>query len=205
MTPPSTAPGDLVDLSATALSAAVARREVSCREVMAAHLDRIEALNPVVNAVVALRPRQDLLAEADEADALLDRGGSRGWLHGLPVAVKDLNDAAGLPTSRGFVRDARPAREDSLVAARMRAAGAIVVAKTNTPEFGLGSHTYNTVHGTTLNAWDQTRTAGGSSGGAALPCLCRQFPSSFRCCRGRLSVAWRLPSSASRYANHERR
>ncbi|MCW2819683.1 MAG: amidase [Marmoricola sp.] len=166
----------LADLSASALSDLVRRREVTCRDVMIAHLDRIEALNPVVNAIVALRPREELVAEAEAHDALLDAGEHRGWLHGLPVAVKDLNDAAGLPTSRGFVRGARPASTDAIVVARMRAAGAIVVGKTNTPEFGLGSHTYNAVHGTTLNAWDQTRTAGGSSGGAAVAVALRMLP-----------------------------
>ncbi|WP_445256362.1 amidase [Nocardioides aurantiacus] len=166
----------LADLSATELSGLVARREASCAEVMADHLDRIEALDPVVNALVALRPRAELLAEAAAADAELAAGGPRGWLHGLPVAVKDLNDAAGLPTSRGFLADAPPAATDSLVAARQRAAGAIVVGKTNTPEFGLGSHTYNSVHGTTRNAWDTTRAAGGSSGGAAVAVALGMLP-----------------------------
>ena len=167
---------DLVELEASALSELVRRRDVSCREVMTAHLDRIEAVNPRVNAVVHLRPREDLLAEAEAKDALLDAGEHQGWLHGLPVAVKDLNDVAGLPTTKGFFPDAPPAATDSLVAARMRAAGAVFVGKTNTPEFGLGSHTYNPVHGTTLNAWDQTRTAGGSSGGAAVAVALRMLP-----------------------------
>lgn len=166
----------LADLSAAAMSAVVRRREVSCRELMTAHLDRIERLNPLVNAIVHLRPREELLAEADAKDALLARGEHQGWLHGLPIAVKDLNDAAGLPTTRGFFADAPPATDDALVVARMRAAGAIVVGKTNTPEFGLGSHTYNGVFGTTLNAWDQSRTAGGSSGGAAVAVALRMLP-----------------------------
>lgn len=166
----------LADRSALDLSNAVGRREASCVEVMTDHLDRIDALDPVVNAVVARRPREELLAEAAAADAELAAGRPRGWLHGLPVAVKDLNDAAGLPTSRGFLPDAPPAITDSVVAARLRAAGAIAVGKTNTPEFGLGSHTYNSVHGTTLNAWDQSRTAGGSSGGAAVAVALRMLP-----------------------------
>ncbi|SDS81511.1 amidase [Nocardioides scoriae] len=166
----------LADLSATSLSGAVGRREVSCVEVVADHLERIDALDPLVNAVVSRRPSEVLLAEAAQADTELARGEHRGWLHGLPVAVKDLNDVRGLPTSRGFFRDAPPAAHDSLVAARMRAVGAIVVGKTNTPEFGLGSHTYNAVFGTTLNAWDQSRTAGGSSGGAAVAVALRMLP-----------------------------
>lgn len=166
----------LADRSATELSALVAAGEASCVEVMADHLDRVEALEPVVNALVALRPREELLAEAGLADDELRAGDRRGWLHGLPVAVKDLNDAAGLPTSKGFFPDAPPAATDSLVAARWRAAGAIVVAKTNTPEFGLGSHTYNGVHGTTRNAWDPSRSAGGSSGGAAVAVALGMLP-----------------------------
>ncbi len=166
----------LVHLTATELSDAVRRREVSCREVMATHLAQIERLNPRVNAIVHLRPREELLAEAEAKDALLQRGEHQGWMHGFPVAVKDLNDVAGLPTTKGFFADAPPAAADSLVAARMRAAGAVFVGKTNTPEFGLGSHTYNGVHGTTLNAWDQTRTAGGSSGGAAVAVALRMVP-----------------------------
>ena len=172
---PRTTPS-LVEWSAADLSEAVRRRDVSCREVMAAHLERIDQVNPTVNAIVSLRSRADLLAEADAKDALLDRGEHQGWLHGLPVAVKDLNDVAGLPTSKGFFHEARPASTDSIAAARMRAAGAVFVGKTNTPEFGLGSHTYNTVFGTTLNAWDQSRTAGGSSGGAAVAVALRMVP-----------------------------
>ncbi len=166
----------LADLPATGIAAAVAAGEASCTDVMTDHLDRIEALDPVVDAIVARRPRAELLAEAATADAELRAGRRRGWLHGLPVAVKDLNDVAGLPTSRGFLPDAPPAAADSLVAARLRAAGAIVVGKTNTPEFGLGSHTYNTVHGTTRNAWDPSRSAGGSSGGAAVAVALRMLP-----------------------------
>lgn len=169
-------PGHLVHLSATDLSEAVRRGDVSCREVMEAHLAQIERLNPLVNAIVALRPREELLAEADEKDAMLRRGEHQGWMHGFPVAVKDLSDVAGLPTSKGFFADAPPAVADSLIVERMRAAGAIFVGKSNTPEFGLGSHTYNGVHGTTLNAWDQGRTAGGSSGGAAVAVALRMVP-----------------------------
>lgn len=166
----------LHELPAHALADVVRRREASCVEVVTAHLDRLDALDPRLNAVVARRPRSELAAEAGARDDALRRGDPTGWLHGLPVAVKDLNDAAGLPTFRGLDPDAPPAAQDSLVAARMRAAGAIVVGKTNVPELGLGSHTYNTVHGTTVNPWDTSRSAGGSSGGAAVAVAARMLP-----------------------------
>ncbi|MDM0011148.1 amidase [Variovorax sp. J22P168] len=160
---------DLPGLDATTLSRLIAAREISCRELMAASLARIDALNPRFNAIVSLRDPRQLLAEADARDAQLARGERMGWMHGFPLAVKDLSHAAGLPTSMGSpIAPRTPARTDSLHVARMRAAGAIVIGKTNTPEFGLGSHTYNTVFGTTLNAYDPALSAGGSSGGAAV-------------------------------------
>ena len=160
---------DITALDATALSEAVHARRVSCREVMQAYLARIARLNPTYNAIVSLRPDDELLAEADACDAELARGASRGWLHGAPQAIKDLANAAGLPTTLGspLMRDFI-AREDGLMAARMKGAGCIVIGKTNVPEFGLGSHTFNEVFGTTFNAYDVTKSAGGSSGGAAV-------------------------------------
>src|SRR5690606_38356391 len=148
-----------------------------CRELMAAFLRRIELLNPHVNAIVSLRDPQALLAEADALDAELAAGASRGWLHGLPIAVKDLSDVAGIPTTMGspILRDNVP-KADGLMAARMRAAGAILIGKTNTPEFGLGSQTYNPVFGATRNAWDTALCAGGSSGGAAVALALRMLP-----------------------------
>jgi amidase len=149
------------------LAAAVRRRELSAREVVAAHLERIEAVNRTVNAVVSLRP-EAALAEAEAADRGAARGEPLGPLHGLPIAIKDLVDTAGVRTTYGskLFADHVPAA-DSLPAARLRAAGAIVVGKTNTPEFGAGSHTFNQVFGTTRNPWAPDRSAGGSSGGAA--------------------------------------
>ena len=160
---------DITALDATALSEAVHARRVSCREVMQAYLARIARLNPTYNAIVSLRPDDALLAEADACDAELARGASRGWLHGVPQAIKDLANAAGLPTTLGspLMRDFI-AREDGLMTARMKGAGCIVIAKTNVPEFGLGSHTFNEVFGATFNAYDVTKSAGGSSGGAAV-------------------------------------
>lgn len=159
----------LTELSARALARGIAARAFSAREVVTAFLERIDRYNPIHNAVVSLRPRADLLAEAEAADAAVRRGDPLGALHGLPVAVKDLAATVGLRTTLGsplfadWVPDA-----DALHVARMRAAGALIIGKTNTPEYGLGSHTVNPVFGATRNAFDPSRSAGGSSGGAAV-------------------------------------
>ncbi len=164
---------DPTTLSATELARRIAAREVSCVVVMTAFLDRIDAINPRVNAIVSRVDRPALLAQAAE----YDRGEPRGPLHGLPMAVKDVEAVAGLPTTMGspLFRD-HVADADSIMVARLRAAGAIFVGKTNVPEFGIGSHTYNPVFGTTLNAYDQSRSAGGSSGGAAAALATRMVP-----------------------------
>ncbi len=153
--------------SATDLQTAIRRRELSCVEVMQAHLARIEAVNPLLNAIVTLDG--DLgLREAAAADAALGRDAATGPLHGLPIAIKDLEDTAGMRTTYGspIYRDHVPTA-DTLLVARLRRAGAIVIGKTNTPEFGAGSQTFNAVFGATRNPYDRTRTPGGSSGGAA--------------------------------------
>jgi len=167
----------LVDLSATALSAEIHARRVSCREVMHAYLARIAAVNPVHNALVSLRDADVLLREADACDAELARGASRGWMHGMPQAIKDIAPVAGLPNTMGspLLREFVP-REDGLLAQRMKAAGCIVIGKSNTPEFGLGSHTFNEVFGITRNAYDTRKSAGGSSGGAAVALATRMLP-----------------------------
>jgi len=160
---------DLLSLSASELSLRIAARELSCRELMLASLQRIDQLNPQFNALVSLRRRDDLLQEAQARDAQLARDQRLGWMHGFPVAVKDLADARGLVTTMGSPATSRaPATQDALFVERMKAAGAIVIGKSNTPEFGLGSHTYNPVFGTTRNAYAPDRSAGGSSGGAAV-------------------------------------
>lgn len=160
---------ELLALDAGTLSRTIAAREVSCRELMQASLRRIAALNPRHNAVVSLRDEAALLADADARDAELARGARLGWMHGFPVAVKDLQDAQGLRTTLGSTATGRRiAAGDALFVQRMKAAGAIVIGKTNTPEFGLGSHTYNQVFGITRNALDPSLSAGGSSGGAAV-------------------------------------
>ncbi len=148
------------------LAGAIRRRELSAREVVAWHLDRIAELNPLLNAIVSLRP-EAALREADAADRRVAAGERLGPLHGLPIAIKDLEDTAGIRTTYGSLAFAEHVPEaDSLLVARLRGAGAIVVGKTNTPEFGVGSHTFNQVFGVTRNPWATDRSAGGSSGGA---------------------------------------
>ncbi|MBZ9868197.1 amidase [Mesorhizobium sp. CA15] len=161
--------GDICRLSAVELAEGIRRRRFSVREVVGAFLDRIEAVNPQVNAIVSLRERADVLAEAGRADAHLARGGEAGSLYGLPIAIKDLAQTKGLRTTFGspIFADFIPDTDDFFVE-RVREAGAIIIGKTNVPEFGLGSNTYNPVFGPTLNAFDPALTAGGSSGGAAV-------------------------------------
>ncbi|MEP7101160.1 MAG: amidase [Burkholderiales bacterium] len=167
----------ITQLSATALSAAIHAKAVSCREVMQAHLARIAEMNPAHNALVSLRDGDALLREADVCDAELAAGRSRGWMHGMPQAIKDISPVAGLPNTMGspLLRDFVP-REDGLLAQRMKAAGCLVLGKSNTPEFGLGSHTFNEVFGVTRNAYDVSKSAGGSSGGAAVALATRMLP-----------------------------
>ncbi len=168
---------DLVMCDALTLSGLIKSREVSCVDVMTAYLDHIERHNGSVNAIVALRGRDELLAEARERDHQLADGHYLGWMHGFPHAVKDLSAAKGLPfTSGSPIFADRIADADDLFVARIKAAGAIVIGKTNTPEFGLGSQTYNPVWGTTATPYDTSRTAGGSSGGAAAALALRMVP-----------------------------
>lgn len=167
----------IVELDAIALSRAIHARQVSCHEVMQAYLAQIERFNPRVNALVSLRSQEEVLAEARACDQELDRGHSRGWMHGMPQAIKDLAATRGLRTTLGspLFAEQIPA-EDAISVARVRASGAIIIGKTNVPEFGLGSQTYNTLFGTTGNAYDPTLIAGGSSGGAAVALALRMLP-----------------------------
>jgi amidase len=167
----------IVELSAEALFSAIRARQVSCREVMHAYLARITEFNPTHNAIVSLRDSDELLREADARDADLARGAVRGWMHGMPQAIKDMAATKGLRTTLGspLLREAVPT-EDGLMVARMKASGCIVIGKTNTPEFGLGSHTFNGVFGVTRNAYDAAKSAGGSSGGAAVALALRMLP-----------------------------
>ena len=167
----------IIDMDASALSLAIHEKHVSCREVMSATLDRIAELNPYYNAIVSLQDGDLLLAQADERDSQLAQGISMGWMHGMPQAIKDVSATAGIVTTQGspLLRNFVPAT-DSLMVQRMKKAGCIVVGKTNTPEFGLGSHTFNELFGITRNAYDATRSAGGSSGGAAVALALRLLP-----------------------------
>ncbi len=150
--------------SASDLSRMIAARQTSPSEVMQAHLDRIAAVNGAVNAVISLRDPDELMNEARAAD----NAPSSGWLHGIPMAVKDLCATKGLRTTWGspLFKDFIPEKDD-LLAARMRGSGAIFIGKSNTPEWGHGSHSFNPLFGVTRNPYDLSRTAGGSSGGAA--------------------------------------
>jgi amidase len=167
---------DLCFLSATELARRIRDRELSAREVMEAHLAQIERVNPKVNAIVTLLPEQ-AMEQAAAADEKLARGEDVGPLHGLPVAHKDLVTTKGIRTTFGspIYRDFIP-QEDALIVERLRAAGAITIGKTNTPEFGAGSQTFNEVFGATLNPYDTTKTCGGSSGGAAVALACGMLP-----------------------------
>jgi amidase len=171
--------GPITDWAANALSQAIHDKTVSCREVMQAYLKHIATVNPEVNAIVSLREDAALLADADGHDAMLAQGGSgsKGWMHGMPQAIKDLSNAKGIRNTMGspLMRDFVP-QEDNLMVSRMKAAGAIVIGKTNVPEFGIGSHSFNEVFGVTRNPYDLAKTAGGSSGGAAVALATRMLP-----------------------------
>ena len=154
-------------LNASGLAARVRRRELSAREVMQAHLEQIARVNPTINAIVNKLDDEACLALADDADKRLAAGTEVGPLHGLPIAFKDLEDAVGFPNTKGSPLHVNDYPEkDSLLVERLRRAGALGIGKTNVPEFGLGSHTFNTVFGATRNPYDFGKTAGGSSGGA---------------------------------------
>ncbi len=159
---------DLNFLTATEMAALLRKRSVSARELMEAHLAQIERVNPQVNAIVTLVADR-ALAGADAADAALARGDAVGPLHGLPVAHKDLTETKGIRTTFGSPIHANDVPDfNSLIVERLQGAGALTVGKTNTPEFGAGSQTFNQVFGRTLNPYNTAKTCGGSSGGAAV-------------------------------------
>jgi amidase len=169
--------GDLLERDAVELTRAIAAHELSAEDLMAATLARIEAVNPRFGAIVALRDAEALLAEARAQDAAIARGAPAGPLQGLPIAIKDLVDVAGLPTTKGsrLLKDFVPAA-DSLMVRRLKAAGALIIGKTNVPEFALGSYSFNPVYGATRNAYDERLTAGGSSSGASVALALRMLP-----------------------------
>ncbi|WP_236636889.1 amidase [Sinomicrobium soli] len=168
---------DITDLSATDLSMAIKAKTVSCVEVMQAYLARIHRHNPVYNAIVSMVSDDELLLQAREADRALARNEYWGWMHGMPHAVKDLTPVRGMIYTEGSPLYAnRIAGEDGAIVTRIRNQGAIFIGKTNTPEFGLGSQSYNPVFGTTGSAFNPALTAGGSSGGAACGLGTRMLP-----------------------------
>ena len=159
---------DICYMNAVELTARIQRKDLSAVEVMAAFLDRIDRVNPKVNAIVSLVDRDTAMDMAKQADTDLQAGKPTGKLHGLPWAIKDTDDAKGLPTTLGspIFKD-NIAKEDALLTARIRAAGGLIIGKTNVPEFAAGSHTFNKVFGITRNPYNLALSAGGSSGGAA--------------------------------------
>ncbi len=168
---------DILDMGAVSLARALRRRDLSARDLMTAHLARVDALNPRFNAIVSRIDPQAALDQAAALDEEAAGGRFRGPLHGFPHAVKDTAPARGIPFTQGspLLRNNVPSA-DSLVVSRMRAARAIFVGKTNVPEFALGSHSYNPVFGITRNAFDPRKSAGGSTGGGAVALALRMVP-----------------------------
>ena len=168
---------DVCFMRAVDIMAAIRAKKISSREVMQAHLKQIKRANEKVNAIVTLIPEDHLMAQAAAADEALANGKWLGPLHGLPVGVKDLHETAGIRTTFGS-----PLHKDNVpdfdcrIVQRERAAGAIVMGKTNAPEFGLGSQTFNKVFGATRNPYDLTKTCGGSTGGGATALACGMVP-----------------------------
>ena len=167
---------DINFMTAVEMARHIRSKDVSCVEVMQAHIEQIDRVNPKVNAIVTYHAEQ-ALEGAKAADETLQRGEDVGVLHGLPVAHKDLVDTAGVRTTYGSPIFAEHIpQQDMLIVERLKQAGAISVGKTNTPEFGAGSQTFNEVFGATLNPYDLTKTCGGSSGGAAVALACGMVP-----------------------------
>ncbi len=159
------------------LARLIQAREVTARDVMQAYLAQIARLNPTLNAIVARLPDEACLALADAADRALSGGDGVGPLHGLPVAFKDAEPAVGFPFTNGsLIFKNRYPTEDSVLVERLERAGVLPIGKTNISEFTMGSHSYNRVYGTTVNPWDPTKSAGGSSGGAAVAVAAGMLP-----------------------------
>lgn len=171
-----TAAPELCFKTALELAALIRRRDLSVHEVMVAHLEQIERVNPKVNAICTLLPER-ALEQAARADENLAKGATLGPLYGLPIAIKDLVDTKGIRTTYGspIYKDFVPDK-DAPVVERLKSAGAIVIGKTNIPEFGAGSQTFNPVYGVTRNPYDLTKTCGGSSGGGAVSLACGMTP-----------------------------
>ena len=168
---------EITHFSASELSIMIRSQKVSCEEVMRAYLTKIAKYNPIYNAIVSIPDEDLLIGQAKNADAELAKGHYQGWLHGMPHAVKDLSNVAGFITSFGSpIFAGNVAQTDDVFVSRIRSQGAIVIGKTNVPEFGLGSQSYNPVYGATCNAFNGSLTAGGSSGGAAVALATGMLP-----------------------------
>lgn len=170
---------DICFMSAVTMAALLRVKKISAREVMQAHLKQIAKLNDGVNAIVTLVPEDVLMVQALAADELLAKGNLTGVMHGLPMTVKDLIDTKGIRTTYGspLFKDFIPTH-DALVVEREKRAGAIIIGKTNVPELGLGSQTFNPLFGPTLNPYDVSKTCGGSTGGGAVALACGMTPMS---------------------------
>jgi len=164
-------------IEATVLVELLRRKKISAVEVMKTHLNQIARVNPKVNAIVTLVEEEQLLAQAQAADDSLARGNWLGPLHGVPIGVKDLNATKGIRTTYGspLHKDDIP-KSDCLLVEREKNAGGIVIGKTNVPEFGLGSQTFNSVFGVTRNPYDLGKTCGGSTGGGTVAAVCGMVP-----------------------------
>ena len=168
---------EILEMTGYQLSQEIHSKKVSCEEVMDTYLGQIERYNEKVNAVVALQNPDDLMKQAKEKDSQLAQGNDNGWMHGFPQAVKDLAATAGIRTTMGSLifKDWIP-EHDAITVRRQKEAGSIIIGKTNVPEFGYGSQTYNEIYGATGNPYDADKTSGGSSGGAACAIAMRMLP-----------------------------
>jgi amidase len=173
----SRADGDICFMNAVDMAALLRNKKLSAREVMQAHLKQIEEVNAKVNAIITLVPGDELMAQALAADESIAKGIITGVLHGLPIGVKDLHDTKGLRTTYGspMWKDYIPT-QDAFIVEREKKAGAIVIGKTNVPELGLGSQTFNPLFGPTFNPYDVSKTCGGSTGGGATALACGMIP-----------------------------
>jgi len=175
--PSATPDSDICFLSARQMADLIRQKKLSAREVMQAHLKQIQRVNSKVNAMVTLVPEDQLMAQALAADEATPKGNIKGPLHGLPVGVKDLHPTKGIRTTFGSPLHAENIPNfDCLVVEREKNAGAIVIGKTNVPEWGLGSQTFNPVFGPTHNPYDVTKTCGGSTGGGSVALACGMVP-----------------------------
>jgi amidase len=168
---------DICYMQAVDLAVLIKAKKISAREVMQAHLKQIARINSKVNAIITLVPEDQLMAQALAADESQAKGNLTGALHGLPIAVKDLAETKGIRTTYGSLiwKDFIPT-QDALVVERQKKAGAIIIGKTNVPELGMGSQTFNPLFGPTFNPYDLSKTCGGSTGGGAVALACGMTP-----------------------------